>query len=537
MNYNVILIILTVAYGNRGVLCRMNVLFLIADDLRPELASYYGPDFPSPIHPPIHSPNIDALAKKSLLLKRAYVQQAVCSPSRTSFLTGRRPDTTHVYDLVTYFRNVGGNFTTIPQYFKQHGYRTVGMGKIFHDGKLASNNDDPLSWTDTHFHAPNYEYWQSLNKSWIAIPEEKWREKPLPDEQIADHAISTLRTVAQDAKIRKRNFFVAVGFRKPHLPFVFPDSMLKFYPVESIRLPANAYAPQNMPKIAWVNYSELSHYKDIALLNASRKINTTLPDAVVRNLRRAYYSALTWTDLQVGRVMTELERLGLENDTVVSFLGDHGWQLGEHGEWCKHTNFEIATHAPMMIRVPGLTDNGVVTDHLTEFVDLFPTLVEAAGLGSLQVCPEDSTHVATCTEGTSLLPLMKNPNGPWKSAAFSQFHRRNRTVMGYTMRTDRYRYTEWVKFSGPPDYKPDWSKNFGTELYDHGTDPEENINIAVYPQHASLVRGLSGKLRAGWRKVTQRSYPTNGSNRRADVYIILLLICFVVYTVQICCCL
>ena len=335
MKCNVIFIILAVSYEFSEVYCRKNVLLLICDDLRPELASYYGKDFPSPVHPPIHSPNTDALARKSLLLKRAYVQQAVCSPSRTSFLTGRRPDTTHVYDSRTYFRNAGGNFTTIPQYFKQHGYRTFGMGKVFHDRVLASNYDDPPSWTEQYFHAPNFDYWQSHDKSWIVVPEEKWREKPLPDEQIADHAISTLRGVAKDAKTGKRNFFVAVGFRKPHLPFVFPDSMLKFYPVDSIRLPDNEYVPQNMPEVAWIDYKEITNYKDVGKLNVTRKINTTLPASVVKGLRRAYYCALTWSDLQVGRVLRALEELELENDTIVSFLGDHGWHLGEHGTWGK----------------------------------------------------------------------------------------------------------------------------------------------------------------------------------------------------------
>ena len=157
----------------------------------------------------------------------------------------------------------------------------------------------------------------------------------------------------------------------------------------------------------------------------------------------------------------------------------------------------------MMIKVPGLTDNGIVTEHLTEYVDLFPTLVEAAGLGTLPTCPEDSKNVAICTEGTSLMPLMKFPTGQWKDAAFSQYprHQNKTSIMGYTMRTDQYRYTEWVEFSGPPDYKPNWSKHFGTELYDHGKPgAEENKNIAADPQYEKLVKQLSDKLHAGWRK-------------------------------------
>ncbi|KAK3098287.1 hypothetical protein FSP39_017975 [Pinctada imbricata] len=479
-----------------------NVLFFASDDLRPELSSYLGPNFPSPVHPPIHSPNIDTLAAKSLLLKRAYCQQAVCSPSRTSLLTGRRPDTTHVYDLGTYFRDVGGNFTTLPQYFKQNGYTTVGMGKIFHPGR-ASNNDDPISWSEPYFHAPNLMAWNT-RESWKAVPESEWKEKPLPDAQIADHAIETLQRLAPAAKGSKQiPFFVAVGFHKPHLPFVFPDSMFEHYPKESIKLPDNPYAPVDMPAVAWLKYDELLRYEDIRTLNVTADINTTLPDDVVLNLRRAYYSAVSWTDLQVGRVLDELEKLGLANNTIVSFWGDHGWQLGEHGEWTKQTNFELGTHAPMMIHVPGLTDKGISTTELTEYVDLFPTLVEAAGLEQLPICPKNSSGIALCREGTSLMPLIETPTEPIKKASFSQFPRPSMfqiEEMGYTMRTDRYRYTEWPKFIGSPDYKPDWLTLAGVELYDHQTDPEENINLANNPKYQTLRAQLSQQLRAGWRE-------------------------------------
>ncbi|KAK3082780.1 hypothetical protein FSP39_005166 [Pinctada imbricata] len=486
-----------------GLNARKNVLFLVSDDMRPELTSFYGPDFPSPIHPPMHSPNLDRLASSSLLLKHAYVQQAVCSPSRTSLLTGRRPDTTHVYDLVKYFRKVGGNFTTIPQFFKMNGYKSIGMGKIFHPG-VASAFDDPISWTQAYYHAPNLGYWDAKEKSWIAVPEDQWKKRPLPDAQIADRAISTLKSVAEDAKSGKQNFFVAVGFHKPHLPFVFPESMLVNYPESAIALPDNAYAPDGMPPVAWSNYEELLSYKDIAALHATGKINSSLPNSVVLDLRRAYYSALSWTDFQLGRVLDELESLGLANNTIVSFWGDHGWQLGEHGEWCKHTNFEIATHAPMMIRIPGLTDNGVVTEQLTEYVDLFPTLVEAAELGlKLDLCPEDSKNIQLCTEGESLIPLIKEPTKPWKSAAFSQYPRDGSRIMGYTIRTRDYRYTEWAEFSGPPKYKPNWDNLVGRELYNHDhTSPdilEENKNLVFDPKYQTIVKTLSKQLRAGWR--------------------------------------
>ena len=481
-----------------GSFGRMNVLFLVADDMRPELGAYYGKDFPSPIHPRMHSPNLDKLASKSLLLKRAYCQQAVCSPSRTSLLTGRRPDTTHVYDLQTYWRKSGGNFTTIPQYFKNNGYTSIGMGKVFHPGK-ASGHDDPISWSEPYFHG-NFT-WETRENSWRAIPDELLKDKPLVDEQIADHAVNVLRHVAPAARSGQKPFFVAVGFHKPHLPFVFPESKLKLYPEESIRLPDNEYAPVNMPTVAWFSYGGLRSYGDIKKLNLSGAINTTVPAKVVLNLRRAYYSALTWTDSLIGRVIDELEKLSLADNTIISFWGDHGWQLGEHGEWCKQTNFELATHAPMMIHIPGKTDSGMVTEKLTEFVDLFPTLVDASGLPALPLCPENSSKIELCREGNSLLPIIVNPGISWKNASFSQYPRdQNKTnIMGYTMRTDVFRYTEWAKFEYAPVYKPDWKQLFGVELYDHTKDPEENHNMALEPSYAKIVKELSEQLHAGWR--------------------------------------
>ena len=477
---------------------RMNVLFLVADDMRPQLGAYYGPDFPSPIHPKMVSPNLDRLASRSLLLKRAYTQQAVCSPSRTSLLTSRRPDTTHVYDLHTYWRKSGGNFTTIPQYFKENGYHTIGMGKIFHPGMSASGEDDPISWSEAYYHAPNPYY--GYQHSWMAVNQSmRSRHGKLQDERLADFAIETLEKLAADSLTNDKPYFVAVGFHKPHLPFIIPEEFLDLYPESSISLPDNPYAPVNMPDIAWSWYGELRKYADIHKLNATGAINSTLPKDVTMALRRAYYSATSFTDSQIGRVLDTLDRLGLSKKTIVSFWGDHGWQLGEHGEWCKHTNFELATHAPLMIHVPGLTDHGIQTEALTEFADLFPTLVDVAGLPKLPLCPEDSSNIKLCTEGSSLLPLMQSTNIAWKPRVFSQYPRDGAHIMGYTVRTDRYRYTEWVKFTGPPHYKPIWSKVFGVELYDHQSDPEENVNQAYNPDLKDLIEELSRDLHTGWR--------------------------------------
>ena len=305
---------------------RMNVLFLVSDDMRPQIGAYMGKDFPDPVFVKPYTPNLDSLASKSLLLKRAHVQQAVCSPSRTSLLTGRRPDTTHVYDLYNYFRDVGGNFTTIPQYFKQQGYRSIGMGKIFHPGH-ASDNDDPISWSEPYYHAVRYREFN--NASWTAVTKEQRAKYPLPDEQIAQHAIKTLGRVAAKAHTGEQPFFVAVGYHKPHLPFVFPEEFLQYYPVSSIHLPKNQYVPQDFPEVAWSPCGQLANYPDIKKLGCNLDFNTSVPAFKVLELRRAYYSALSYTDYLLGLVMDELKKLGLDGTTIISFWGDHGYQLGK----------------------------------------------------------------------------------------------------------------------------------------------------------------------------------------------------------------
>ena len=476
-----------------------NVLFIIADDLRYQLNSLQDDAFPASEHPTMHTPNLDELASRSIVFHRAYVQYAVCSPSRASFLTSRRPDTTHVYDLKHNFRLVGGNFTTIPQFFKNNGYHSIGIGKIFHQGLEASGGEEEIAWTEPAFHGN--ETFESLNHTWIAIQDDVLQENPLIDKQLTDYGISTLRRVAPQALSGEKPFFIAIGLRRPHLPFVFPESMLKYYPTDSVQLPTNRFAPINMPDAAWSTYGEIRHYCDVQRLNVSGIINETFPDDFVLDLRRAYFSSVTWIDVLIGRLLNELNELGLDNNTVVSFIGDHGFNLGENGEYCKHTNFDIATHAPMMIHIPGKTNNGIITHQLNEFVDLFPTLVESVGFGELSECTELTQNEPLCTEGMSLLPLIEAPNEPLKSAVFFQFHREihRRKLMGHCIRTIRYRYCEWPEFHYAPDYRPDWNKIHGTELYDHKIDKEETKNVVGEARYTDTVTELSRRLRVGWR--------------------------------------
>lgn len=461
---------------------KLNVLFIAIDDLRPELGCYGNKI--------LKSPNIDALAQRGLLFNRAYCQQAVCSPSRTSLLTGRRPDTTKVYDLETHFRTTIPDVVTLPQYFMQNGYHSQGLSKIYH-GTL----DDSKSWSVPHW-TPTVPHYGPDGQKLLAKtakeedtadqkPKKKNKDRKgwayeaaecmdsdLPDGQTADKAIELLR----EFKRSDKPFFFAVGFLKPHLPFVSPKKYWDLYNEKEIALAPNPFPPKDAPGFAGTDWTELRNYQGMPK-------SGPVSEEQARKLKRGYYAAASYTDAQIGRVLAELDKLGLRDKTIVILWGDHGWQLGEHGFWCKHTNYEMATHAPLIISVPGQKSAGKKTDALVEFVDIYPSLVELCGLKT----PEG-------LEGTSFVPLLENPNRPWKQAAFSQYPRNVSgvgRVMGYTMRTDRYRFVQWAS----PE------KNFVKyELYDHQTDPEENVNLANQPQYADKVKELAEMLKGGWKK-------------------------------------
>ena len=446
-----------------------NVLFLAVDDLRPEL-NCYGRDY-------IKSPNIDRIAKWGMVFNRAYCQQAVCSPSRSSFLTGTRPDSTKVWDLVTHFRDAEPNIVTLPQHFKQNGYFVQGMGKIYHPGY-----DDPRSWSVPWVtaKAPTYKLIDIPEVKDDDAPTKGEKKKPGPpfesadvaddfykDGKIANMAVEALRNIGKKAE----PFFLAVGFAKPHLPFVSPKRYWDLYDPAQIKLAPNPFHPKDAPEYALTNSNELRNYVGMP---AEGPINDTL----ARKLKHGYYAAVSYTDAQVGKVLDELERLGLRQNTIIVLWGDHGWKLGEHGEWCKHSNVENDANAPLLLAAPGMKTAGQKTNALVEFVDVYPTLAELAGL-----------PLPPHLEGTSFKPLLENPQQPWKPAAFSQYPRK--TLMGYSMRTDRYRFTVWVD-------RKDHSKVDAIELYDHQTDPQENTNIAKAPANKELVNRLMEQWRKGW---------------------------------------
>ncbi len=464
-----------------------NVLFIAVDDMRPDLGCY-GAEF-------VKTPNLDRLAAGSVTFRRAYCQQAVCSPSRTSLLTGKRPDTTKVWDLETHFRDHIPNTVTLPQFFKENGYHAAGMGKIYHGGF-----DDPDSWSEPHRTAKGATTYslaenqriveqsrqdaagrgakgQALNRAGRGPATEMAdvSDDTYGDGRIAEMAVETLGTLPKE-----KPFFLAVGFARPHLPFVSPKKYWDLYDRSRFTLPENySVSPKDAPPFAGSNWGELRAYSDIPQEGA-------LDEAKALELIHGYYAALSYTDAQIGKVLDGLDRQGLAENTIVVVWGDHGWKLGDHGMWCKHTNFELDARVPLIVRAPG-KKAGAASDGLVEFVDIYPTLAELAGLSA----PAD-------LEGASFAPLLDDPSRPWKAAAFTQYPRSHerKQLMGYSTRTDRYRFTRWVERKNP-------SEVVAVELYDHESDPAENVNIAADARYAEAVTELNAIAGRGWRGVRE----------------------------------
>ncbi|ELU18212.1 hypothetical protein CAPTEDRAFT_138365 [Capitella teleta] len=477
-----------------------NFLFLIADDMRPEIGAYKDTPW---INSQMKTPNLDKLASKSLLFKKAYCQQSWCNPSRASFLTSRRPETTMVHNNSVFVRQNIPNVVTMPQYFKQAGYHTLGMGKVFHLLNTVGDSDDDYSWSEPTLRVGSQDFFDESSKLFHPVGDDERNGRPLLDEFVTMHAKKALYRVADKALSGEQPFFMAVGMKKPHLPFVFPESFLKFYPKNSISQPINPYVPENLPRVAWAPSNEVSGRAKYAPPQGWG-FNHTFSEETIIELRRGYYSSVTYIDSLLGEILQELEDLGLSNNTIVSFIGDHGYHLGEQSIIGKNTNFEVANNSPMMISVPGETDNGRFTEKLVEFVDLFPTLVELAGFNPLPICPRHggSKGISLCTEGSSLVPLIYDKQTNWKERVFFQYPKYlgagEEFCMGYSMRTAKYRYTEWVSYNYAKEVGPDWDSPCAVELYDHDIDPNEMVNIADEENMEQIRMDLSTKLKDGW---------------------------------------
>jgi len=489
---------------------KYNFLFIPVDDLRPELGCYGSTD--------ILTPNIDRLAAQGVVFSRTYCQQAVCNPSRASLLTGLRPDSTEVWDLKAHFRDIIPDVITLPQYFKEHGYTTVGFGKAFHN-----NDPDTISWSvvpeniagfpfdpdAVYADDENTEILQAKIEEMIKAGKQKdqcgfWYVKAnatqsadVDDDFYYDGAQTTRAIeVLQELKDKDEPFFLSVGYYRPHLPFNAPKKYWDLYDRDKIPLADNQYPPKDSPWYAMHGDAELRGYTDCSDLPLPTE--GVWDEDMQRKIKHGYYASVSYTDAQIGRLLDELDRLGLAENTVVVLWGDHGWKLGEHNGWCKQTTYEIDTHVPMIISGAGVKAKGQKSEALTEFVDIYPTLCDMAGL-----------PVPAHLQGYSVKPLLENPDLEWKSAAFSQFllGRYGRTtnitneMMGYTMRTDKYRYVEWYEWN-----KDDTrGKLLDKELFDHDTDPQENQNLANQPQYKEIIDSLSLKLAAGWRQALPKN--------------------------------
>jgi iduronate 2-sulfatase len=476
---------------------RPNVLLICVDDLKPLLGCYGDSR--------VRSPNIDRLAARGMLFERAYCNQAVCAPSRNTLLTGRRPDTLGIYDLGTNFRKALPDAVTLPQHFKAHGYRVEGLGKIFHVGH--GNHEDPASWSVPHWPAAVIAYAlpasrapQGLtreealfsNRSADSLPRgAAFESADVPDDAYPDGrlALETVRRLEHAAQRPNQPFFIAVGFVKPHLPFCAPKRYWDLYDRDAFELAPRQTPPEGAPPYAPQFGGELRQYSGVPA-------SGPIPEDLQRTLIHGYHAAISYMDAQLGHVLDALDRLDLAKSTVVVLWGDHGWHLGDHGIWCKHTNYEQATRIPILIVAPGVTKPGSRTGAMVETADLYPTLCDLATL------PLPVGQVPF--DGQSLVPVLKDPNTRHKDAILHVYprHPRNRgMLLGRAVRTERYRLVEWKSPGADPD-------SAELELYDYQEDPMETKNVAPSrPQVVADLRSILARLPEAQPQVTTAARP------------------------------
>ncbi len=429
-----------------------NVLLIVTDDMNNDLGCYG--------HKMVQSPQIDKLAARGVRFDRAYCQYPVCNPSRVSMLSGLRPDTTQVMDLKTPPRSHLSDVVFLPQYFREQGYHTAHVGKIFHTG---DDFEDPASWDvevrETGKHPPEAAVIRSQNLNRPIKYGIEWDILSSPDEETADgvvarRAAGMLERLAAD----KKPFFLAVGFRRPHQPYAAPQKYFDLYPTESI-------APLDEPA---------EHLRRVPSLAFTYPPETpNLSEQERQEIVAAYYACITFVDAQVGLLNKALDDYDLWRNTIVVFVSDHGYHLGEHGGmWHKMSLFEQSARVPLIVFAPGAKGNGKSCPRPVELIDLYPTLIDLCGLPKLKPL-----------EGYSLRPLLDDPEAKWKPAAFTQVLRGDLT--GRSVRTERWRYTEWD------------AGRQGTELYDHDTDPEEHQNLAGDPDWAEVQKEMRGLLNNG----------------------------------------
>eukprot|EP00041_Stephanoeca_diplocostata_P023115 m.562163 g.562163 ORF g.562163 m.562163 type:complete len:538 (+) comp22220_c0_seq11:210-1823(+) len=537
MTYSSAALVALIASTTCIVAAKKHILFLAADDMRPEM-SPYG-------HSYMNTPNFQGLADDGFVFRRCFVQQALCAPSRTVLLTGRRPDTSRVWTIGPYFRHTTGrNWTTLPQFFKQHGYRAIGHGKIFHEGNASGwplDQDQEFgSWSVPYFHPTDV--YNKFNKS---NPNPSPGQAMAPNSNIGidepwetfNDAKSALRAIEwiNNASSYDEPFFLAVGFHRPHIPYVYPK---EFEYTGDVSFPPQDYAiTKDIPPCAPHDWTgEGNHYLDLHRIKPSivahdfqqnlSSLCAAVPLTKQAEMKRSYYSCIQYIDHLVGQLVNALKTQSLYEETTIIFWGDHGYKLGEHCDWFKHDNYEDSTRIPVLVKPAGsayranamLAPRGSIIEQLVEEIDIFPSLIELVGLTT----PTD-------LQGKSWVPLLSDTTQPGKDIVFSQYPHYSQAhktpVMGYSMRTHEFRYTEWIRFScntmhpmsdcsSDASAKPQWGHLIGTELYNHTGDPSnsfgvyENENLAYLPEYASLVASMHAKLVASWVPV-QHQGPSN----------------------------
>jgi len=450
-----------------------NVLLICVDDLKPVLGCY-GDKV-------VQTPNIDRLASRSMRFDAAYCNQAVCSPSRNALLTGLRPQTLGIYDLGTNFRQGRQNAVTMPQWFKANGYSAQGMGKIFHVGH--GNTNDEASWSVPYFRGKVVDYALPENKRELSREEAMFDNKSpanlprgaalenadVPDDTYSDGKVAAeaIRRLEAAAKNPGEPVFLAVGFLKPHLPFCAPRKYWDLYKTDQFQLPAVRRAPKGAPAYAPTAFGELRNYKDVP-------DKGEIPEDLQRKLIHGYHAATSYMDAQVGKVLDALDASPLKDNTVIVLWGDHGWHLGDHGMWSKHTNYEQATRIPLLVKAAGQTKGGA-SGAMVETVDIYPTLCELAGLKT----PEK-------LDGISFAPLVTGKSAQGERDHVTHvFPRGNR--LGRAIRTPTHRFVEWKTIGAPADTAE-------VELYDYAADPLERKNLArEQPETVARMRELLAK--------------------------------------------
>jgi len=446
-----------------------NVLIIFVDDLRPSLGCYGDPI--------VKSPNIDQFAMSARVFQRAYCHQAVCGPSRCSVLTGRLPDNTGVWHNRNLFRTTHPDLVTLPQLFKNNGYHTQSLGKVFSGDEREL---DPASWSVPE--VLKQKGWKNYllrdeNSDGKGAPFEQADvpDEGYPDGKLAQLAIATLEKLKQQTQ----PFMLAVGFFKPHLPFNAPKKYWDLYAPSLFEGTGQPQRTTGAPQFAYPDHLELGGYRTIP---ADENVSTQQ----ACQLRHGYYACISYTDAQIGKLLAALKQLDLEENTIVVLLGDHGYSLGEAGHWCKATNFELDTHVPLMIRTPGIQPGA--TTALVEYVDLYPTIAELAHLAP----PAN-------LDGRSLVPVLDDPSAAGREFVLSQFSRPfragNPDIMGYSIRTSNQRYTRWIEWQS--------SQLLAEELYDYQSPisvsqslafPVERANLADQPAQAARLKQLREQL-------------------------------------------